>query len=49
MNDQGFVVDPAVDVGDDEFRCFWVTGDAWGTYTADGENTEVEVRYERES
>jgi len=48
VNDHGFRVDPAIDV--DEFQCFWVTGDEWGTYnwssTEDEQETDTTVLYE---
>ncbi|MFB6295781.1 MAG: GH116 family glycosyl-hydrolase [Halobacteriales archaeon] len=46
VNDHGFAVDPAIEA--DPFRCFWVTGDAWGTCELDGstgDGAEIEVLY----
>jgi uncharacterized protein (DUF608 family) len=49
VNGEGFAVDPAVDPPEGEFRCFWVTGDAWGTYAedGDGDDADITVCYER--
>jgi uncharacterized protein (DUF608 family) len=49
VNDEGFLVDPAVELEDEEFRCFLLTGDAWGTYAEGEEDVEVDIRYERGS
>jgi uncharacterized protein (DUF608 family) len=43
LNEHGFSADPALD--EEAFQCFWITGEAWGTYD-DGDG--IEVLYERE-
>lgn len=49
VNEHGFEVDPADPVAaaaDGTFRCFWITGDAWGVYE-DGPDGGIEIRHER--
>jgi non-lysosomal glucosylceramidase len=49
VNEHGFAVDPVVE--GDPFRCFWITGDAWGTCeVADSAEVDdrIEVLYRRD-
>ena len=49
LNNHGFGVDPMID--SDEFQCFWITGDEWGTYSQSSASSkpdpEITVLHER--
>jgi len=44
VNEHGFRVSPAIPT--DEFRCFWITAEQWGTYEQSDGDERIDVLYD---